>query len=206
MMATKARRTTKKRVPEKPLTRLRRSFIEARQLFQHFQSGRMRARGPDMELTGEAAKRLEQLEWIAGRLYRIQAAQRRLYLRGPRRPSSHPRWAKHQHLAGKEVELLTEAFYYFAWRFRQILKQDLKGAFSNFSPAGIRVVRNQLIEHPTTALASNFLYGADAQEGPRIKPFGTPNGGTRDRGLYVNAQEMLDALIPRLRRQLEGGA
>jgi hypothetical protein len=68
----------------------------------------MRTKGPHGDLIAEADKRLEQLEWIVGRLHRLQVAQDRLYARGPRQASSHARWATHQRLSTTEVELLTE--------------------------------------------------------------------------------------------------
>jgi len=63
-----------------------------------------------------------------------------------------------------EIETLCEAFYYFAWRFREILHDNAFG-FRNYTPRGICSVRNDLIEHPK-ALNPNFSWGATMPEGP----------------------------------------
>jgi hypothetical protein len=102
---------------------------------------------------------------------------------------------------GEEVELLSEAFYYFAWRFRELLTRFPD--FKKFDPRGIREVRHDLLEHPektSKALNPNFMYGHDLPDGPVLKPFGSRQTDVHDRGLYVNAQELLDELVPRLRR------
>ena len=48
-----------------------------------------------------------------------------------------------------EMETLVEAFYYFAFRLRQVIQQlpDL----NNFECKGVRNVRNKLLEHPEGA-------------------------------------------------------
>jgi hypothetical protein len=96
---------------------------------------------------------------------------------------------------------MTEVFYQVAWRFGCILAKHIEG-FKRFNPQGVHAVRNGLIQHPKVSLAPNFAYGPDMLEGPRIKPCG-PAGAPKDAGLYVNARELLDALVPRLRRRIE---
>ena len=182
---------------KKPVTTLLQCFKNARTLFWTFELQQRQAQSEYSDLIAEARRRLEDLESTVDQIRRAQAAQHRLYQSGPRSATGHAKWARRQRELGRNVERLSESFYYFAWRFVKILQRV---AFSKkFAPGGVCFVRNDLLEHPKV-LNPNFLYGHDVDEGPRIKPF--PGRTPCDAGLDVNAQELLDQLIPRLQRTL----
>ena len=97
--------------------------------------------------------------------------------------------------------MLTEAFYYFAFRFREVVRRV--PGFSKFEAVGIRDVRNHLIEHPektSKVLDGSFKHGG--VEGPVLKPIRSEaqKDVWLDRGLFVNAAEMRDQLEGRLGR------
>lgn len=184
------------------------SFAEARRLFADYRYQRRSVEGASANLIAEAQKRLDQTDWIVQRLQHLQLVQDRI-ARWHWKPDTppeilarqHNRRATMQHTLGDQIELLAESFYYFAWRLRQVLVQLPE--FKNFDPTGLRDVRFHLLDHPektSKALNPNFMYGHDVPTGPVLKPFGPREIEIYDQGLYVNAQEMLDELLPRLRR------
>jgi hypothetical protein len=150
--------------------------------------------------------RLEQLDAVIHRVWRLQRLHHRLqpYPSWPPRPYS---WKKKiirrlrlRSAVGKELVFLSESFY-FAWRLRQVLTE--LPDFKKFDPIGIRNVRFHLLDHPektSQALNFNFMFGHERQEGPVLKPMSPREVDVNDRGLYVNAREMLEELVPRLRR------
>jgi len=89
-----------------------------------------------------------------------------------------------------EIEVYTEAFYYFAHRLLKII-QYYPG-LEKFKAQGVTLVRNHLIEHPhgtDGVSAPSFGYGDT--NGPAVKP-GSFVGDERkifDAGLYKNAEE-----------------
>lgn len=102
-----------------------------------------------------------------------------------------------------EARLLTEAFYYFAFRAVVIFKSlpQLK----SFDPVGVRTVRNKLIEHPekqSHVYVQNFSTGR--LEGPVLKGGRPPDQSQhfQDRGLNLNAEEFRDRLEAALNKAL----
>jgi hypothetical protein len=99
---------------------------------------------------------------------------------------------------GVLLELHAEAFYFFAWRLRSVLR-DIPG-FGNFNPRGVCDVRNALIEHaedsPRGVLEHSFEY--NISEGIRLKPHGGGPGRVHDAGLYPNAKEFIEDLMRKL--------
>ena len=52
----------------------------------------------------------------------------------------------------------------------------------------------------------NFVYGADLNFGPVIKPYGArKKTHAHDEGLYVNAQELIDEVLKVLPSKMTGG-
>jgi hypothetical protein len=133
----------------------------------------------------EAVKPLGQLDWIVHRVARLEDRDKRAWQRGwkpdPRRDTveQHARYAARQRALGDEIELPSESFYYFAWRFREILYNNLPGFTKRFDPKGVRAVRNDLLEHPKHTIPS-FVYGAQRPFGPVLKPFGERQGAPQD--------------------------
>lgn len=106
-----------------------------------------------------------------------------------------------------ELRLLLEAFYYSAHRVRDIFRDsaaELPG-LSKFEAAGIRNVRNHLVQHPggpSGVLVYSFAVGGPL--GPQLKPItwsGDPLG-TQDQGLHRNAEEFEGALNATLDRAI----
>ena len=178
-------------------------FAEALVLFGRHRHRMHIAKNGPSDLIAEAHLRLEQAAWLVERVKSRQGAQHRYSARGPRRASrlSHARWATTQRTHRTEIQLLCESFYYFAFRLITILEDDLEGFKRLSRKLAITRVRNELIEHPKVR-APTFMWGVDMPGGPRIKPFGERHDGKKrfhDQGLYINAQELLDKLTPRLR-------
>lgn len=106
------------------------------------------------------------------------------------------------HLAEKdEAEMWTEAFYYFAFRARCILR-DLPH-LGDFECVGIRDVRNHLLEHPTGRGSGVIIpsFGFGGPSGPVVKAlrYSGQEQIHSDAGLFPNAKEMYERLEMKLR-------
>jgi hypothetical protein len=92
-----------------------------------------------------------------------------------------------------ELKIFVECFYYFAARTRSVVRQmpELK----SFEAAGVRNVRNHLIEHPekpaSRVLSRSFGFGGP--NGPILKALRESTETAHpDAGLYANAKEFAD--------------
>jgi hypothetical protein len=98
--------------------------------------------------------------------------------------------------------LLTEMFYFVAWRLVEVLNRSGPLQFPRLGPIeahGVRVVRNELIEHPEKT-SEEFRRGVSIRDvGPTLKPY---SENRIDRGLFINAQELHDQLANRLQAAL----
>lgn len=122
--------------------------------------------------------------------------------------------------AAMELRILVESFYHSAWRLIVLLDHNdepvvgIQGLRRRCP--GIREVRNQLLEHPEGADSRVFeqTFSFGDPEGPKIKSFrlgpteidprteeptslfaaSLPDHTAVDRGLYVNAAELVGAL------------
>ena len=153
----------------------------------------------DARLGIEARKRLKQLDWL---LLQVQ-------LREVEHAQAMPTDTRRGTELVEEIELLTEAFYYLAFRARSVL-QALPG-LDSFDPVGIRIVRNKLIEHPegkdSRVLDQSFVFGADRGPVLRGMRFEHESPVWPDPGLYRNAEEFREKLqallLPYLARDRE---
>lgn len=157
----------------------------------------------------EALKRLAQMDRLLTMVAVLDSESRSIvamiteYARSEQgEPPSPVQWHRTSAI-GHDVEMLAEAFYYFAWRFREVIRKV--PGFKKFDAVGIRDVRNHLIEHPekqSKVLGGSFKHGGG--EGPVLKPIRSEaqQGIFVDRGLLVNAAEMHDELARRLDRLL----
>ena len=187
------------------------SAVLTRRLFSDYRHQRRQVDSATSNLIAEAQKRLDQIDWIVQRIWRLQIVNNRIRRRrwNPDTPQDllgrlQRRRDTLVRSSGSEIELLTESFYYFAWRLQQVLVQLPE--LGKFNPVGVREVRFDLLDHPekqSNALNPNFRYGHDLETGPILKPFGARATETHDRGLYIDAQEFLDELLPRLSRASE---
>lgn len=104
-----------------------------------------------------------------------------------------------------EIRFYTETFYYFAWRLQTILAANGVASLGiAFKPvAGIRVARNQLIEHPEKKPGGPLGGGVEVTTGPfdvRLKV--PPSEPAMDVGLLANAKELSDRLHTALKGAL----
>jgi hypothetical protein len=101
------------------------------------------------------------------------------------------------------LRLHGEAFYYFAWRACAALSAIKSVAGLSFVPVGVRDVRNRLIEHPGGAGGYFVLSWMLGDPHGLVLAFGAgPNGQTLDRGLYPNAREFIEKLLPKIEQVL----
>jgi hypothetical protein len=98
------------------------------------------------------------------------------------------------------MRLLTESFYYFAFRVRQILRNKVHPFpfVASFESVGVRDVRNHLIEHPEgrASLVFNRTFMWYAGSGMHLKSGRQEweKGEFIDAGLKVNAAEFAENL------------
>lgn len=174
-------------------------------------------------LIQEVRARLRHLEWLFARAMvlndQLEAAARASL------PSGHPKpdvvkqvfvaqsvrksdpatQATHPFQPSDELWVLLEAFYYSAHRIRDILrdyKDELPG-LQGFEAAGVRTVRNHLVEH--TSRSSGVLVPSVACGGPvgpqlRLIRWSLDPAGSSEGGLPANAAEFCRALQSTLRR------
>ncbi len=181
--------------------------------------------GYNSDLAAEGIERIEQLEFI---LNKIKQTEISIELNDKRSEIAFWDWINdaktnnidiaetpaptHIHLTHEEfkinsvlvleLEILTESFYYFAFRLRNIIR-SLPG-LKSFEIPKIRNVRNKLIEHPDTNNDSKILTRSNGwgnkKNGP-VKKFIRENhqiGIFPDEGLYINAQELKENLDQKL--------
>ncbi|MEA2633837.1 MAG: hypothetical protein QOH92_604 [Chloroflexota bacterium] len=140
----------------------------------------------DARLGIEARKRLKQLDWLLLQVQQREVEHAQVMPSDPARAAA----------VVEEIELLTEAFYYLAFRARSVL-QALPG-LESFDPIGVRNVRNKLIEHPEgqdfRVLDQSFVFGADHGPVFRGMRFEHESPAWPDPGLYRNAKEFREKL------------
>jgi hypothetical protein len=103
-----------------------------------------------------------------------------------------------------EVELFADAFYWIAWRLREIIRR-LPG-MHKFDPEGIRSVRNHIVEHPERHLKLTPArdLALSRTEGVMLRPSTfREHDASLDQGLVANAAELRDRLIAALGRARE---
>lgn len=99
-----------------------------------------------------------------------------------------------------ELQLYAEVFYYVAWRLIKMLNVHIPG-FRSFECAEIRLVRNNLLEHPEKGghiYVNTFISGG--KSGPSIKGV-RPEYQAKvfvDKGFYYNVGEFLEKMKTKL--------
>ena len=146
----------------------------------------------------EACIRLEQAEFFLRRFQEAEVQQ------------SKDGWTKHSGpVAADPLRALGEAFYYFAGRAAKALGV-IQAIDLDVDAVGVRNVRNHMVEHPekTNGLRVSW-WEVDCVQGLVLAP-GNPVGqqGWSDKGLYPNAQEFIDKLLPKIELAIsqKGGA
>ncbi len=182
------------------------------------------------DLAAEVKERLQQLQWLLERiaaveeqhdeslrLFRIDRSKQVQSLKAGKKSNvavvtgpapSFDAWITLTAEACLEIRLMTEAFYYFAARVRTILRHRSTPMpyLSSFECAGVRNVRNHLIEHPEGAnsqvFVQSFTFGNP--EGPVLKSGRSPDKENvfPDKGLQPNAVEFNENLAVVIRGAL----
>jgi hypothetical protein len=147
----------------------------------------------------ELRERIQQLDFLAIRIAECEKKQARLGFEEPSGQLSN----------FLEMRLYVEAFYYFAFRIRNILRRDLLPGLKFFECVGVRDVRNHLIEHPEGKSAGDIQqsFGFDPERGMTLKgsmAFAQPDT-FRDPGFRANSCEFKAALNRVLRTAVARG-
>ena len=149
--------------------------------------------GFDLIPATELQKRIRQLNFILVRVRELEDESEQFFTSGvPHGPGVRERILD----VSFEQELFTEAFYYFAFRARQLIVKEKFPGLKTFKCDGVRDARNHLLEHSKIALQS---FGS-GHGGPTLKParYERQTIKHHDQGLFVNAEEFrrnLDILL-----------
>ena len=95
-----------------------------------------------------------------------------------------------------ELELMTEAFYYFVGRLVELFKHNSR--FGNIPPSNAEKVRHQLLQHPEKQKdrqKASLSFECGSLDGPKIKSYKGPHGALHDNGLFQNAREFNRKLV-----------
>lgn len=159
----------------------------------------------------EAMNRLDQLHWLYIRIAEVENDCTKLDLIAEHEDRSE------FHPSVLELMILTESFYYFAWRFITLVDKK-NGPFPVLHGirkkcTGIRMVRNKLLEHadkPDSGIDTPVIWFG-SKRGPVLKfianvtqdEHGEPIFLTNtkelfDEGLWINVQELLSFLQTKL--------
>ena len=107
------------------------------------------------------------------------------------------------------MRLLTEAYYYFAFRLRKILRNTVHPfhGLSSFESAGVRDVRNHLIEHPegNSSRVFNRTFVWSQGTGMHLKTGrqAWEGVGVNDAGFIANSREFTNRLADAIERARE---
>lgn len=164
----------------------------------------------NLDLEQEGIKRLEQLRWLFERIWVLEeAAELFLQMAFDKVQAGEKvdQQSLKTHASNKEeAEILTESFYYIAWRLLGgILMYRFPKLKNGKKVLGIDNVRNKLIEHPrdtgSGVYINSFAYGGPV--GPVVKGvrYTGQENVYKDGGLWVNIKEFLDELILVLREK-----
>lgn len=163
-------------------------------------------RNPDFnkDVASEARKRLVQLNKILERVIALEQEEGTIHIpfgmhqKGDNEAVDRVIYRKIE--ITDELEFLTEAFYYFAFRLRRIIR-GLPG-LNGFECKGVRDVRNKLIEHPEGRDSEVYIlsFGHGGEQGPVIKAirYDHQTEVFKDSGLFTNATELKKNLEQRL--------
>ena len=191
-------------------------FEYPRRLFDQYFCAHLAAKTPgfDQHLAQEARVRLCQVQELHDRVLRLERDMLDSELKG-NPPALAPAKVVLHDLAypscdrpdaplrpftrADELRIDLEAFYYNACRVRDLFRESPQGlpGLQRFEAAGVRDVRNHLVEHPTRSKGVKVMAVAvGGPAGPLLKPvrWSHDPAGTVDQGLHANAREFTAAL------------
>ncbi len=156
-------------------------------------------------LLAEAKKRIRQLRRLLMITFqlsdRIHSLQPQIAAIPPFEGSDPPTLVVELLEATDSIEMYTEAFYYIAWRLRQVIRSlpELK----SFDPRGVRFVRNHMIEHPEKHSQDVlWAFSINNDVGPVLLRASGADERALDRGLWPNATEFAGMLREKLEKAI----
>ena len=190
LLSLKCESETMRETPEEILS----AFKLAKDELSRFRWIQRRACDQHIVLITEAQIRLSQAAYFLAKFRELE-------------PNNPDGWTRASGTVASDVlKAHGEAFYYFAFRAREALS-DIQGFDFKFDPLGVRNVRNLMLEHPDD---KHGLYvpwwETDCDKGLILSPCGEVGqkgwAGWADKGLYPNAQEFIDKLLPKVEAAL----
>lgn len=160
-------------------------FSRALQLLTEYTHIRLSQIGEDLgawrqiqDRMGEAVDGLRQLSFIINRVKELDAQ-----VKGVRTEDT----------VVVEMKVLTEAFYYKAFRVQKLINMEPYPALISFKCRAVRDIRNHLLEHPEGGASgvTSGGFGFGGIVGPALKYGRSVEVPTvfPDAGLYVNSEE-----------------
>jgi len=154
------------------------------------------------ELASEGRKRLKQIEFVLNRVAILENESEKFMKAVFKSEKTGQKTSNKEvlrHLVMEdEKELLTESFYYIAFRLRKIIRS--LPALGNFECEEVRNVRNKLIEHTEESGVFFNSFASGGPNGPIIKA--SRMRGQEDifpdKGLYYNASKFINNLNNKL--------
>jgi len=150
--------------------------------FEEFREKQFSSAGGISEYEAEIGKVLSQLQWLLARAVVLQ------------QKTISSMQGDLTNLDGQslnELEIVTEAFYYFAGRLTEIFK--MSASFNKVPLSDAEMIRHRLLQHPEkqkhlVKAHPEFSVGSPVS-GPKIKSYIGHADSQVDNGLYVNARE-----------------
>lgn len=157
-------------------------------------------------LASEGRKRLKQIEFVLERVAILENESKKfmeMVFKSKKASPKIPRKEVLRHsVMEDEKELLTESFYYIAFRLRKIIRS--LPALGNFECKEVRDVRNKLIEHAEESGVFFNSFASGGPNGPVIKA--SRMRGQEDifpdKGLYHNASKFINNLNNKLQHAI----
>lgn len=160
------------------------TFAQSRQLLQEYTSERLSHEHASVDVTvlTEAKIRLEQLDYLLGRVREIEAS--KPFVDGE----------------DMQVRLYAECFYYIAARFVSLCRKNRTSGLRGFNCRVISEIRNHLIEHTEQSGGQvlGWSWKHEDGRGPMLEGRSTSTRSL-DQGLFRNANAMRDRLDGTLR-------
>lgn len=185
------------------------------QRFQHYLKLLNQLQAPNLsreDLANEAIERLKQIKFIETNLqeidqqFGISIIQTRINENGEEEYFN-SMYERDEHLRFV-MRLLTESFYYFAFRLRNLLrhKENRFIHLSQFESPGVRDVRNKLIEHAEKELQIfNQTWSWTKEVGMQLKSSRKDweDKNFYDAGFKINSREFIDNLSSKIENACE---
>ncbi len=165
------------------------------------------------DLAAEARERIQQILFITNQLQQIdeqfrQTVQLEVINAQGEKEYYNATHERNEHLRFV-MRLLTESYYYFAFRLRSIFRNKVH-VFPNmqsFDCPKVRAVRNHLIEHPEGASSRIFnrTFMWSQESGMHLKHgrHTWESSSFADAGFKINAKEFYDLLLAAINSALE---